>query len=187
MDYARTNITYSHISYTHTHTGFLPTTIEGSRRGNYALMDIIAALHWVHDNIAEMGGDAGNITLVGHDRGAAIANLLMISPMARGEWNACIYGKRIEENSLIWNVLRAEIIIDPTLVFICCLLLFLPASNDCLFITPPCQYVCLSDFAPPLTNVNSLPVMCAPSAATWVSLCPYVRDIRQPRAALKRP
>lgn len=68
-----------------TYTGFLPTTIEGSRRGNYALMDIIAALHWVHDNIAEMGGDPANITLIGHDRGAAIANLLMISPMARGK------------------------------------------------------------------------------------------------------
>lgn len=50
-------------------------------------MDIIAALHWVHDNAAEFGGDASNITLVGHDRGAAIANLLMISPMARGKMN----------------------------------------------------------------------------------------------------
>ena len=47
-------------------------------------MDIIAALHWVHDNVAEMGGDSSNITLVGHSSGASLANLLMISPMARG-------------------------------------------------------------------------------------------------------
>lgn len=74
------------LTHTHTHTGFLPTTIEGSRRGNYALMDVIAALHWVHDNIVEMGGDAGNITIVGHGGGgAALVNLLMLSPMARGE------------------------------------------------------------------------------------------------------
>lgn len=65
--------------------GFLPTTIDGSKRGNYALMDIIAALHWVQDNIAEIGGDPSNVTLLGHGRGAALANLLMLSPMARGE------------------------------------------------------------------------------------------------------
>ena len=47
-------------------------------------MDIIAALHWVHDNVAEMGGDSSNITLIGHSSGASLANLLMISPMARG-------------------------------------------------------------------------------------------------------
>ena len=65
--------------------GFLPTVIEGSRRGNYGLMDVMAALHWVQDNVAAVGGDAGNVTLAGHDRGAVIAHLLMLSPMARGE------------------------------------------------------------------------------------------------------
>lgn len=95
MGNARANIIFHLILSFSLQTGFLPTTIEGSRRGNYALMDIIAALHWVHDNVGEMGGDVGNITLVGHDRGAAIANLLMISPMARGKgfvpFAACAY------------------------------------------------------------------------------------------------
>lgn len=70
--------------------GFLPTTIEGSRRGNYALMDIIAGLHWVHDNVGELGGDSSNITVVGHGSGASLANLLMMSPMARGLFNRVI-------------------------------------------------------------------------------------------------
>ena len=51
-------------------------------------MDMIAVLHWIQDNISEFGGDPTNVTLTGHDRGAAFANLLMISPMARGE---CIF------------------------------------------------------------------------------------------------
>ena len=49
-------------------------------------MDLIAALHWIHDNVGEFGGDSSNITLVGHDKGASLANLLMISPMARSKY-----------------------------------------------------------------------------------------------------
>lgn len=48
-------------------------------------MDMIAVLHWIQDNIIEFGGDPSNVTLTGHDRGASFANLLMISPMARGK------------------------------------------------------------------------------------------------------
>lgn len=63
--------------------GFLPAT-EGSARGNYGLMDQVAALHWVQANIGEFGGDSKNVTIIGQGHGAAFVNLLMISPMARG-------------------------------------------------------------------------------------------------------
>ncbi|KOB65814.1 Neuroligin-3, partial [Operophtera brumata] len=43
-------------------------------------MDQIAALHWVQQNIALFGGDAGNVTMLGHGSGAACINFLMISP-----------------------------------------------------------------------------------------------------------
>ncbi|RWS10607.1 neuroligin-4: X-linked-like protein, partial [Dinothrombium tinctorium] len=70
--------------------GFLPTVIDGTVRGNYGLMDIIAALHWIHDNMNEIGGDPNNVTLVGHNRGAAFVNLLMISPMGRGLFSKAV-------------------------------------------------------------------------------------------------
>ncbi|XP_054709180.1 neuroligin-2-like [Uloborus diversus] len=63
--------------------GFLPA-MEAASRGNYGLMDQIAALHWVQENIAQFGGDPRNITLLGHGFGASCAHLLMLSPMAKG-------------------------------------------------------------------------------------------------------
>lgn len=64
-------------------TGFLnanPVPHLKARVANYGLMDQIAALHWVQQNIALFGGDPNNITLMGHGTGAACINFLMISP-----------------------------------------------------------------------------------------------------------
>ncbi|CAL1282269.1 unnamed protein product [Larinioides sclopetarius] len=63
--------------------GFLPA-METTSRGNYGLMDQIAALHWVQENIAQFGGDPRNITLLGHGYGASCAHLLMFSPKSKG-------------------------------------------------------------------------------------------------------
>lgn len=63
--------------------GFLnanPAPQQKARVANYGLMDQIAALHWVQQNIALFGGDPNNITLMGHGSGAACINFLMISP-----------------------------------------------------------------------------------------------------------
>ncbi|KAL0849711.1 hypothetical protein ABMA28_011675 [Loxostege sticticalis] len=63
--------------------GFLnanPAPNLKARVANYGLMDQIAALHWVQQNIALFGGDPTNITLMGHGSGAACINFLMISP-----------------------------------------------------------------------------------------------------------
>ncbi|XP_050684612.1 neuroligin-4, Y-linked-like isoform X2 [Leptidea sinapis] len=63
--------------------GFLnanPAPHLKARVANYGLMDQIAALHWVQQNVALFGGDPTNITLVGHGSGAACINFLMISP-----------------------------------------------------------------------------------------------------------
>ena len=46
---------------------------------NYGLMDQIAALHWIQENVAAFGGDPHNVTLLGHGTGAACVHFLMMS------------------------------------------------------------------------------------------------------------
>lgn len=52
--------------------------------GDYGLMDQIAALRWVHENIASFGGDPDNVTVFGQSAGAHDASLLMVSTLAKG-------------------------------------------------------------------------------------------------------
>lgn len=42
-------------------------------------MDIIAALHWLQENIGAFGGDSQSVTLAGHSTGAACVHYLMTS------------------------------------------------------------------------------------------------------------
>lgn len=57
--------------------------------GNYALFDLVAALHYIRENIAAFGGDADQVTVMGHGHAAALLNLLLISPVAKGELCSC--------------------------------------------------------------------------------------------------
>jgi len=57
---------------------------------SYSLMDQVAALRWVRDNIASFGGDPGNVTIFGCSAGGTYVNLLMASPEARGLFHRAI-------------------------------------------------------------------------------------------------
>lgn len=65
--------------------GFLKTR-SSNPPGNLGVQDIIAALRWTKENIAAFGGDPNRITIVGQDTGAALANLILISKEAKGEY-----------------------------------------------------------------------------------------------------
>nr|XP_033321217.1 uncharacterized protein LOC117217606 [Megalopta genalis] len=62
--------------------GFLRPGIRDDTASNFGLLDQIAALLWIRENIAEFGGDPDSVTLLGHGTGAIFANLLLISPVA---------------------------------------------------------------------------------------------------------
>lgn len=66
------------------------TAEGGGASGNYALMDQIAALRWVRDNVARFGGDPANVTLFGHSAGGQDVGLLMLAPEARGLFHKAI-------------------------------------------------------------------------------------------------
>ena len=57
---------------------------SGLGPGNYGLLDQIAALKWVRDNIAAFGGNARNITIDGQSAGAEAVCDLLASPLAAG-------------------------------------------------------------------------------------------------------
>jgi para-nitrobenzyl esterase len=58
--------------------------------GNYALLDLIAALQWVRQHIAAFGGDPGNVTLGGQSAGASNTHALVASPLAKGLFHRAI-------------------------------------------------------------------------------------------------
>jgi len=58
--------------------------------GNYGQMDLVLALTWVKNNIANFGGDPNNVTIFGQSGGGGKVIALMMSPQARGLFHKAI-------------------------------------------------------------------------------------------------
>ncbi|HKC51522.1 MAG TPA: carboxylesterase family protein, partial [Myxococcota bacterium] len=58
--------------------------------GNWGLLDMLRALHWVQENAAAFGGDPGNVTIFGESAGAVASCALLASPRADGLFQRAI-------------------------------------------------------------------------------------------------
>jgi para-nitrobenzyl esterase len=63
---------------------------EAGTAGNYGLLDMVAALQWVHANIFKFGGDQENVTIFGESAGSMAVSTLMASPLAQGLFQKAI-------------------------------------------------------------------------------------------------
>src|SRR5579864_2898442 len=61
-----------------------------ARSSNVGMLDTIAALEWVRDNISAFGGDPGNVTIFGQSGGGGKVSTLMGMPAAKGLFHRAI-------------------------------------------------------------------------------------------------
>jgi para-nitrobenzyl esterase len=85
---ANGNVVVVSINYRLGALGFL--SLPEVSAGNLGLLDQVAALRFVRDNIAAFGGDPNNITVVGQSAGAASIAILMTMPPANGLFRRAI-------------------------------------------------------------------------------------------------
>ena len=71
--------------------------------GNVGMLDIVAALQWIRDNIAGFGGDPQNVTIFGESGGGGKVGTLMCMPAAKG-----LFHKAIIMSGTILNVNTQE-------------------------------------------------------------------------------
>jgi para-nitrobenzyl esterase len=97
--FARDGIVCVTINYRVGAEGFL---YLGEGNANRGLLDQVAALEWVQDNIAAFGGDPGNVTVFGESAGAMSIGMLLSMPRAEG-----LFQQAIAQSGAAHHVLSA--------------------------------------------------------------------------------
>ncbi len=86
--------------------GFLDLSSFGEKyahSGNIGLLDLIAALKWVQNNIENFGGDPSNVTIFGQSGGGGKVTTLMATPLASG-----LFHKAIVQSGSLLNTMEAR-------------------------------------------------------------------------------
>ena len=88
---------------------------------NVGMLDIVAALEWVRDNIAQFGGDPGNVTIFGQSGGGGKVTALMAMPGAKGlfhraivESGSLLSGGTMESSSALTQKVLKQLNIGPS-------------------------------------------------------------------------
>ena len=84
--------------------------------GNYGLMDMVAALEWVRDNIATFGGDPNRVTIFGESAGAGAVMSVMLMPQSEDLFHRAIaesnwihgWDRPLSESSRGWEPAEAQ-------------------------------------------------------------------------------
>jgi para-nitrobenzyl esterase len=107
---------------THNHRlnlfGYLNLAEIGGERyassGNVGMLDIVAVLEWVRDNIANFGGDPGNVLIYGQSGGGGKVSHLMAMPAAKGLFHRAIVesGSTLRSGSAEAATHRAMIVLE---------------------------------------------------------------------------
>ena len=77
--------------------------VPADASSNFGLLDLIAGLQWIHDNIAAFGGDPGNVTIFGESAGGHDVMALLASPPAKG-----LFQRAIAESGSVHATPRPE-------------------------------------------------------------------------------
>jgi para-nitrobenzyl esterase len=72
--------------------------------GNVGMLDLVAALEWVHENISRFGGDRDNVTIFGQSGGGGKVSTLLAMPTAKGLFHRAV----IESGSTLKQLSREE-------------------------------------------------------------------------------
>ncbi len=101
---AKKGIVYVSINYRLNIFGFLAhpdlsAESPDNVSGNYGILDQIAALEWVRENISSFGGDPNKVTIAGESAGGWSVTLLMASPKAKGLFRQGI----LQSGAYMWS------------------------------------------------------------------------------------